>query len=354
VPGVRVSPPATAGFIIGIQSLVTVLTRQLAGMTSDARGPRPTVMIGLPIASLAGLAYLASSFIPHAGLSLAVLLIGRVALGFGESLFLTGLMTWGMARAGIRHTGKVMAWQGIALYAALGLGAPLGLGIMDLFGFAGVAVATIALPLAGFAIALSLPSAALAVSGTKRAPFYKVIGLIWRHGLALSFASAPFAAMAAFIALYYAGQGWQGAGLAMTCFGTGYIIVRLFFAHLPDRIGGMGVGAISLVIEALGQVLLWLAPTPELALAGAALTGIGFSLIFPAMGVEAMRRVTPENRGIAVGGFIAFFDLALALTGPIAGLIAEPFGYGAVFLAGAFCCVAAFSIIMISRRPKTV
>lgn len=342
----------TAGLVIGLQSLVTVLTRQLAGVSSDVRGPRPTVLIGLPVASLAGLAYLASAFIAEAWLSLGLLLIGRVAMGFAESLFLTGAVTWGMARAGSRHTGKVIAWQGIALYAAFGLGAPLGLWLLQATGFAGVAIATILLPLAGLLLALLLPAASFAVTGARRAPFYKVIGLIWRHGLAIALASAPFAAMAAFIALYYEAEGWTGAGLAMTAFGGGYILIRVCFAHLPDRIGGMGVGALSLIAEAGGQLLLWSAPTAGLALVGAALTGVGFSLMFPAMGVEAMKRVTPENRGIAIGGFIGFFDLALAVTGPAAGLIAGPLGYRAVFLAGTLCCLAAFALIMAARRPK--
>lgn len=344
----------TAGLVIGLQSLVTVLTRQIASVSTDIRGPRPTVLIGLPVASLAGLAYLASAFTTGAWLSLGLLLAGRVAMGFAESLFLTGAVTWGMARAGSRHTGKVIAWQGIALYAAFGLGAPLGLWLLDAASFTGVAIATILLPLAGLLMALLLPAASFATTGARRAPFHRVIGMIWRHGLAIALASAPFAAMAAFIALYYEAENWTGAGLAMTAFGGGYIVIRVFFAHLPDRIGGMGVGAISLVAEALGQLLLWGAPTAGLALVGAALTGVGFSLMFPAMGVEAMKRVTPENRGIAIGGFIGFFDLALAITGPAAGLIAGPFGYRAVFLAGMLCCLAAFALVMAARRPEAV
>jgi hypothetical protein len=69
-----------------------------------------------------------------------------------------------------------MSWQGIAMYAAIGLGAPLGLALQAACGFAGVALLTIATPLIAGAIALSLPAAP--ATGGDRAPFYRVLGLI--------------------------------------------------------------------------------------------------------------------------------------------------------------------------------
>jgi MFS family permease len=59
------------------------------------------------------------------------------------------------------------------------------------------------------------------------------------------------------------------------------------FGHLPDRFGGARVALVSIVVEACGQILLWLAHTPAIAFAGAIMTGTGFSLVFPAFGVEA-------------------------------------------------------------------
>jgi predicted MFS family arabinose efflux permease len=86
------------------------------------------------------------------------------------------------------------------------------------------------------------------------------------------------------------------------------------------------------MIEAAGQALLWLAYRPELALAGAALTGFGFSLIFPGFGVEAVRRVPAQSRGVAMGAYTAFLDLAQGTAAPVLGLVAGRGSFNLVFL----------------------
>jgi predicted MFS family arabinose efflux permease len=88
--------------------------------------------------------------------------------------------------------------------------------------------------------------------------------------------------------------------------------------------------------------VLWQATDPAIALLGAALTGLGYSLIFPAMGVIATSSLPPQQRGQAVGNFIAFFDLAVGLTAPAVGFAAISFGYGVTFAIGAIASGFAF------------
>lgn len=341
---------ATAGLAVGIQSFATLLTRQFAGSAVDRYGAKMAVIVGLPLAVVAGLLYLGSLQISAPLASLGVLTAGRLCLGLAESLFLTGTMAWGIGRVGLANTGRVMAWQGIALYAAIGMGAPIGLAIHAAFGFAGVAVVAAIAPLVALPMAF-LVAAVPTMSG-RRLGFHHVLGLIWRHGVALALATAPFAVLATFLALVFASRGWPHAGAGLFLFGATYIGVRLFLAHLPDRIGGRGVAAVSLLILAAAQLMLWAASGPGLALAGAALSGAGFSLIFPALGVEAVRRVPAESRGLAVGGFLAFFDIALGVTGPVAGVLVAGFGYGSMFLAGAIGCLVSFWLVMSLPRTR--
>ena len=125
--------------------------------------------------------------------------------------------------------------------------------------------------------------------------------------------------LTAFASLYFAARSWGHAGLVMTAFGIGFIFVRVVLGSLPDRMSGYRVALWSLIVEAIGQAMLWGAPQEIVALAGALVTGLGCALVFPALGVEALKRVLPANRGSAMGAFVAFLDIAYGVAGPAAG-----------------------------------
>ncbi len=123
--------------------------------------------------------------------------------------------------------------------------------------------------------------------------------------------------------------------------------------HLPDRFGSIPVALVSMAVEAIGQYLLWTATGPEMALVGAFLTGLGCSLMFPAMGIEMVRRIPPHLRGTAAGGLAAFQDLAYGGTGPVTGLLADRFGYGVVFLIGGLAATLGFLLVVsIARKDR--
>ena len=341
--------PAAVGCVIGVQSLATVLTRPRAGSLCDNHGARTVVQWGLPLAALSGFLYLLSDLVPGGGTTgFTLLILGRLVMGLSESLFITGAMSWGIGRLGPARTGTVMSWQGIAMYASLGVGAPLGLSLQAMFGFSSVAAVTILAPLVAFSIALALKG--IPAFHGERVAFGRIIGLIWRPGLVLALATIPFAAMATFLALDYAAHGWSGAGLALAGFGAAYVVVRLVGSNLPDRFGGIVVASASLAVEAVGQVLIWEAGHPTTAWVGAALTGAGFSLIFPAMGVVATRAVPASQRGRAVGNFIAFFDAALGLTGPAIGMLVGHGKIDAAFLVGA--AATGMALVLVSTVAR--
>jgi MFS family permease len=340
------------GLVIGAQFGAALLSRSWAGNFADMRGAKRAVVAGFAATAGSGLIYLASlAFVDAPFTSVWVLLLGRVLLALGESLIVTGTMGWGIALVGPQNGGKVMAWLGMAIYAAYAVGAPVGVAINSLWGFAGVAASAVVIPLIALAIVFRVR--AVAATATRRTPFYKVLSMVWAPGLGLALSSVGFGVITAFIALLFSAKAWGNASLAFTAFGIAFIGARIFFGHLPDKLGGARVALVCVVIEAAGQLLIWGADSVSIAYLGAALTGFGYSLAFPGFGVEAIRRAPPQTRGLAMGAYVAFLDISLGITSPLAGALAGSQGVAAVYLAGAIAVSMSFIVALMLMRSTT-
>lgn len=341
-----------AGLGVGIAFLATVLSRAYAGTQSDRAGAKSAVTRGLVFYVSGALVSLVAGLLVHSPwTAYLVLLAGRLLVGLGESLVGVGIIGWGIGLVGPVRSGKVLALVGAAIYGALAVGGPIGLVLQQRFGYAGVMSVGVILPCLGM-LAIWRMAGVPAHPGAERPPFWRVIGQVWPHGTIVCLQGIGFAAIGAFFTLHFLDQHWRYAGLGLTAFGGGFVLVRVLFGHLPDRVGGLPVAIGSLAVETVGQALIWSASDPVVALVGAFLTGLGCSMIFPSMGREVVHLVQPHLRGTALGGFSAFQDIAYGLTGPLAGLLADRAGYGGVFLAGAGAAAVGLVIAISLRRAQ--
>jgi MFS family permease len=340
-----------AGLAISAQYVATVLSRPQAGRMADQVGARRTVLSGLVACGCSGICLFFCGFLHVLPLAcLGLILTSRLILGFGESWLATGSSLWGIGRVGQEHTARVISWSGICSYGGLAIGAPLGVWIEKAWGLSGVGVVSVAVSCLGLLTAW--PIGEVVVPEGEPLAFREVLNRVFPHGMSLALATTGFGTIASFMVLFYAHRHWADAAFALTSFGAAFIFARLLFAHSIDRWGGFPVARVCLSVEIAGLALLWLAFNPAMAFTGAALTGFGFSLVFPALGVEAVNCVTPENRGSALGVFTAFADLSLGLTGPLVGLIVAGVGYSPIFLfAGVMAAGALGLTLVLSRRP---
>ena len=225
------------------------------------------------------------------------------------------------------------------MFAAFAIGAPVGSALYAGYGFVAIALVTALAPLATLLLIAPLP--AVVPVPRARLSFAKVFGKVWVPGLGSALGSVGFGAVTTFAALLFADRGWTQGWLAYTAYAVAFILARVFFSHAADRFGGAKVALFCVLIETAGQALMWLAVRPELALLGAALTGFGFSLVYPGFGVEAVRRVPAQSRGLAMGAYTAFLDLAQGLASPALGLVAKGAGLNVVFLVSAITVLCA-------------
>jgi MFS family permease len=218
------------------------------------------------------------------------------------------------------------------------------------WGLSSVAILTILVCALAYAWAAIKPP--VPVTAGDHLPFRNVLGRVTPHGMGLALGGVGYSALATFVTLFYLSRHWSGAALCLTAFGVAFIVARLLFIRAIGTFGGFPVAKVCLVVESLGVLLLWLSVSPWMALFGAALPGFGYSLVFPALGVEAVERVTLENRGTALGVYTVFADVSFFMVGPIAGAMIGLFGYASVFLFALTCVLAALAIVLVLAGRK--
>ena len=219
------------------------------------------------------------------------------------------------------------------MFAAFAIGAPAGSALYAAHGFAAIAIATAVAPLGTLLLVAPLP--AVAPVQHARLSFRKVIGAVWVPGLGSALGSVGFGAVTTFVALLFAAHGWANGWLAYTAYAVAFILARIFLSHLADAIGGAKVALVFALVEAAGQALLWLAVRPEMALAGAALTGFRLLAGLPWL----WRRSGPSRPGAESwpgdGSLHRLPHLAQGIASPALGLIASGATLNVVFLVSA-------------------
>jgi len=173
------------------------------------------------------------------------------------------------------------------------------------------------------------------VTPGKKLPFREVLGKVWLYGVILSLASAGFGVISTFITLFYASRQWDGAALTLSLFSCAFVGTRLLFPNVINRFGGLRVALACFLVESAGLLLVWLASHPLMAEAGAFFAGAGFSLVFPALGVVAVKAVSAQNQGSALATYTIFLDLSLGVVGPAAGVMMAYTDIDAIYLAAA-------------------
>ena len=263
---------------------------------------------------------------------LIFLVFTRLLTGCAEGMIGASPINWAIMTFGEKHTAKIISYNGVACYGALALGASLGVVIIKYFSFYGLGFLIVILGLMGYFIAEINDNRTVKKSiNDEQKSFWNVLGKVAPFGFCLALGGLGFAAISTFITLYYDFQHWQNGALCLSVFGILFVVSRLVFSNTIAKFGGINVAIASLTVEAVGLTVICLATHPYFALLGAGITGLGFSLVFPALGVMAMRTVSSSNKGSALAGYGLFIDISLGITGPLIGGVADYFGLAYIF-----------------------
>jgi len=320
-----------AGMVISLQYISTFFLRAYSGKIIDGKGPKPAVLFSMIGFSLTGffliLAYY-FKFSPILGLSF--LIITRLLTGCAEGMVGASPINWAIMALGEKHTAKIISYNGVACYGALAIGASLGIVIEHAYSLYGIGILSIILGILGFFFAKTKENKTN-LNPQENQSFWKVLGKVAPFGVCLALGGIGFASISTFITLYYNYFHWNNGALCLSIFGGLFVAGRLVFSNVINNYGGIKVAIACLFVETIGLLIIAFATNAQMALVGAGVTGLGFSLIFPALGVVAIKSVSPSSQGSALAGYGLFIDISLGVAGPIIGSVADFFGMQFIF-----------------------
>ncbi|MBV9821177.1 MAG: MFS transporter [Actinobacteria bacterium] len=335
------------GLVVTATALTALLIRPLAGGQADYRGNRLVMQAGAVLVALGGLAY----FLP---IGLAGLVVDRLMLGVGEAALFTAGAVWVVSLAPHSRRAQLIGLYGVSMWGGISAGTFLG-ALLKNIGYSAVWTLAMVAPLVGLALISSAPAPARPATRTRT-------GLMLRPaltpGLALALAAGGYASLAAFVVLHLDKRGIGSGVVVLSCFSLVYAGTRLFIGRFPDRYGPRRVSTVCAVCEAIGLLIIAVAPNLPMALLGSVVMGVGFSLLHPSLALMVMNRTAKSQQGAALGAYTSFWDLGVAVWGPVGGVIAGALGYEAVFVVGACCAgVSAVMALLIdepSAQPVTM
>lgn len=341
-----------AGAVIGSQYIMTFFMRAYAGTIVDKKGPKPAIIASMICFMVTGiLLWAAFSTSATPLLSISLLAISRLLTGCGEGMVGASPVNWAILRVGDQHTGTAISYNGISNYSSMAIGAPLGVILSQHLGNWSIAAFTIVVGFIGLISTIN-KKALYSLSNEVRNSFFSVFKVVSPFGIGLALAGIGFGTISTFITLYYNYKGWENAAICITCFSTMFVLGRFVLTGSINKIGGVKIALYSMLIESAGLLLIAFAPSPLLTIIGASITGLGFSMVFPALGVEAVKRASSANKGAALGAYGLFIDISLGVSGPLIGLVAKQFGMDFIFPFSLFLVLLGVIVCLLLIRSK--
>lgn len=334
------------GVVVGAFAITAVVCRPLAGRQADQRGRRIVLIAGSLAMAAGGGLYLLATSVPS-------LVAARLLVGAGEGAVYTAGAAWAVDLAPEDRHGLALGLFGLAVWGGLSLGPLTGELLRASAGYDGVWVLTAALPLCAAIIATRCPEPPRAQGSRSPGPLAWFPRAAHRPGLALALANVGYAALAGFGVLLLRSRGIGGGASMFTAFAVAVFASRIVLGRMPDRAGAQTTATTAALLEAGGLVVIAFAHSLAVALAGAIIVGLGFSMLFPSLALMVVGSAGEDRRGSVLGAFTAFFDIGVGLGAPLSGAVAALAGYTATFLLAALAalCTALLAATSSSRLP---
>jgi MFS family permease len=341
------------GLTIAVFAGAAIVARPALGRLADRYGRRVLLVGGAMVAGLAGLA---SSQITEFWQLLAL----RGVMGIGEAAVFVGAATLIADLSPAHRRAEGASYFSVAVFGGIGLGPIIGELVLDdtrfeqAFLVAG-AFAMVAAVLALFAPARVESQAvvddiiASAAPETGRRRIMHPAALM--PGIVLAAGVAAFSTFGAFIPEYARDVGLATSGGLFAAYSVTSLVVRIFGATLPERLGPRRAVTIALGSLAIGLLILAVVPTVPALWVSSVFVGFGIAFNYPSLLALTVNRASDGDRAWAISSFTMFFEVGSVFGGLVIGSFAQIVGKQIGFYGGVACCIVGLFLLRFKLVP---
>lgn len=334
-------PIGSGEFAVGLNAalfaIAAVAARPSLGRLAEARGRRFVIVLGGLIAAIGAFGMGQSD-------QLVGVLAFRVLTGVGEAAVFVGCATLIADLSPSDRRAEGASYFSVAVFSGLGVGPVVGEWLLDDTMFERTFVAAALFALFAAIIGSFAPARVVAPDhDPDRVPPPPTNSEGWRRyihpssllpGTVLALGVGSLTTFFLFVPDYSRTVGLSSSGGLFLVYASVSLIVRLFFAKLPDRLGPRRAVTMALTNYMIGLSVVLLVPEVWALFAAAFFVGLGAAFTYPALLALAVNRVSEEERAAAVSSFTMFFEIGSAVSGITVGVLGELIGKRPAFVAG--------------------
>lgn len=318
------------GLVVGIFTFSALLLRPYAGHALESKGRRFVYLIGLAVFVVS-----VGSFGFATGMFLLFFLRIIQGVGWGFSTTASGTIATDIVPSSRR--GEGLGYYGLSGNIALALGPSLGLALAGIISFKALFFVCAGLGLLALFMATKIHYKEVEKSSTPAVKakwdFYEKSAL--QPAMLLFFITVTFGGIATFLPLYSVQKGVAGIEWYFLIYAMFLMVSRTFAGQLYDRKGHQAVFIPGAVLILAAMVLLAWLPNSLILFVAAAIYGLGFGSIQPALQAWAVEKAKPNRKGMANATFFSFFDLGVGVGAIVFGQIGHIWGYASIYVTSA-------------------
>ncbi len=355
------------GLNAAVFAIAAIFARPFLGRLADRYGRRSIIIGGALTAATGGMLMSQVD-------SLALLMFLRVLTGVGEAAVFVGSATLIADLSPRERRAEGASYFSVAVFSGLGMGPVFGEWLLDDVNFERTFLAAGSFAILAAAIAVFAPArvespddaddlqfadsgehgAAPMLSLADSGIFKFIHPAAILPGAVLALGVGGLTTFFLFIPDYARTHGFKSSGGLFLAYATVSLVIRVFGAKWPERLGPRRAVSIALLSMAAGLVVFAVAPSVPGLWVGALLIGLGAAFNYPSLMALTVNSATDEDRASAISSFTMFFEIGSAGAGITIGVLAQLFGKQYGFYGGVASCLIGLWVLRTKVAPKTL